>query len=273
MNYTPASLYRVPLPADFEHQLEIAIDAGCKANERQTAAVFFRADDIGVPSAGFSKLISLFKRHRTPLCLAVVPSWLTARRFAELQNITAEPGNLWCWHQHGTLHRNFEAAGKNQEFGPARNFEVLKAEIDKGRSRLQGLLGDLFEPFFTPPWNRCSQEAAKALRDLGFLALSRSKGAKPNVAGILPDIQVSVDLHTGKQPDPAAALACLLADLSASLASGCCGIMLHHQRMNRNAFFFLDVLLRLLNNRKEIELCLFREMLSRCYLTADNRSD
>ena len=273
MKYTPASLYRVGLPADFEHQLESAIDTGCKINKRQTAAVFFRADDIGVPSAGFSRLISLFKRHRTPLCLAVVPSWLTARRFADLHSITGEPENLWCWHQHGTLHRNFEAAGKNQEFGPARNYEVLKAEIEKGRSRLQDLLGNIFEPFFTPPWNRCSQEAARALRDLGFLALSRSKGAKPNVAGILPDIQVNVDLHTGKQPDPAAAFTGLLADLTASLASGNCGIMLHHQRRNRDAFFFLDVLLRLLNNRKEIELCLFREMLSRCSLVDDNRSD
>ena len=262
MNRYPAPAYTRHLPANLEERLHHAVEAGCTNTDyRAPIRLIFRADDIGVPSRGFSRLVNLFLQHRMPLCLAVVPSWLTAIRAKGLMEATAENRSLWCWHQHGRQHRNFEPAGKKQEFGPARDYKSLKQQISLGRTRLISLLGNEFQPFFTPPWNRCSLEAAQALKDLGFAAISRSEGARPDLTGILPDFPVNVDLHTRKEHDPETGLGNLLSEIERSLASGYCSVMIHHQRMRRNDFLLLDLLLELLTNRQGIKPLLFGDLL------------
>ncbi len=239
----------------------MSIQQGCQnADSSKPIELFFRADDIGVPSKIFAKLVSLFQRHQLPLCLAVVPSWLSKQRYIELRSITGVDDTLWCWHQHGRLHKNFEPDGKKQEFGPARDFATLKQHILQGKNRLELLLGESFQPFFTPPWNRCSHEAALALKELQFHGISRSRNARPDFTGILPDIQVNVDLHTRKEPAPATSLNNLLIELEMSLASGRCGIMIHHQRMNAHAFALLDLLMGHLVQRPEVTPRLFGDM-------------
>lgn len=257
-----ASLYRKSLPDDLHRQLAMAIEKGCERYPAQTAVqLFFRADDIGIPSAQFRAMVNLFRQYDMPLCLAVVPSWLNGDRLAELTSITSGSPRLWCWHQHGRLHRNFEPTGKKQEFGPARDYSILHHQVSSGMNRLQSLLGDRFQPYFTPPWNRCSRDAARALRDLKFAAVSRSSGAKPELTDLLPDFQVNVDLHTRKETDPDNCLANLLAELESALASGRCGIMLHHQRMNHNSFLLLNFLLTALRDCDRIQPCHFGDLL------------
>ena len=56
-------------------------------------------------------------------------------------------------HQHGYDHTNHETEGKKQEFGPARPADAHRRDIQTGRDRLRDLLGDAFDPIFTPPWN------------------------------------------------------------------------------------------------------------------------
>jgi hypothetical protein len=213
--------------------------------------VFFRADDIGIPSPRFGQLIECFKKHNLPLCLATVPSWLTEQRLKDLRQITGKNNPQWCWHQHGRVHRNFEKDGKKQEFGPARTKNDIHTSLSKGRKRLEQLLDKDFHPVFTPPWNRCSSDTLQALADLGFKAVSRSKGARPETLAKLPDFQVNVDLHTRKEIDPQLALDNLLLELEQGFVSGLCGIMIHHQRMNRAALELLDLLLGIIKcNRK-----------------------
>jgi len=261
MRYQPTILYSRPI-AELERLLVSAIDRGC-GQHRSSAPIelFFRADDIGVPSHLFQRLIGLFQHYRLPLCLAVVPSWLTVKRLSGLRSATGYDDALWCWHQHGRLHRNFETSGKKQEFGPARTREKQMAELERGRDRLRSLLGKSFSPFFTPPWNRCSLETAQALRELGFLAISRSSGARPDLCGLLPDLQVNVDLHTRKEPGVEESLQHLLEELERCLASGRCGIMIHHQRMNDHAFKLLHLLMTILVQRPQIIPCRFEDLL------------
>ncbi|MFV0439179.1 MAG: polysaccharide deacetylase family protein [Desulfopila sp.] len=261
MGYRPTLLYSRPLP-ELAKRLDATIDRGCERYRRTRAIeLFFRADDIGVPSRLFCRLIELFQHHQMPLCLAVVPSWLTAKRLATLQEITGRENGRWCWHQHGRRHLNFEAAGKKQEFGPARTPEIIQTELQRGLDRLHRLMGDRLSPFFTPPWNRCSLTTVTILKTLGFRALSRSQGARPEVSHILPDLPVNVDLHTRKEPTVAASLASLLTELEEGLASGRCGIMIHHQRMNDNAFLLLDLLLSQLARRPELTVVTFADLL------------
>lgn len=260
MRYLPTRIYRQPIPRLAE-KLAASIERGCSRRPGSAPIeLFFRADDIGVPSHLFREMVSLFQRHGLPLCLAVVPAWLTARRHGELRDATGYDDTLWCWHQHGRLHRNFEPSGKKQEFGPARDLASQREQLRRGRDRLQALLGTAFSPFFTPPWNRCTLETAQALQELQFKAISRSSGARPDLSAILPDIQVNVDLHTRKEADAETSLDKLLLELEESLAGGRCGIMLHHQRLNGHGLHLLDLLLGQLARRTEIVPCRFNDM-------------
>lgn len=216
--------------------------------------VFFRADDVAVPSRSFTALAEVFVRHGAPLSPALVPVWLTERRLAGLKATVGDAFSSWCWHQHGYQHKNHEDTGKKYEFGPSRPAEDKRRDITRGRDRLQRLLGDDFSPVFTPPWNRVDEETLLILKDARFTALSRSTGAKPSAEGILPDTPVHVDLHTRKEEDPGESWENLYAELETALQWDVCGIMIHHQRMNRAAVEFLDLLLRLLKDAPGMEL-------------------
>jgi hypothetical protein len=233
-------------PAHLDRALERCVEiAAAGAPE-----LYFRADDIGVPGRGFEALVEVFQRRRTALNLAVVPAWLTEARWEKIREAGRRFPELWCWHQHGWRHVNHEAAGKKQELGDGRPDDAVRRDIEKGRRRLRQRLGDRFTPVFTPPWNRCGAAALRGLSEMGFLAVSRTAGSRPAPPPGLNEVDVHVDLHTMKAPDPASGWRSLLSALEASLVSGRCGIMIHHQRMNAAAFGFLDRLLALLARRR-----------------------
>ncbi len=254
-----SSLYK-NLPHNTEKILQEAVATGL-ANGTGQAQIFFRADDIGVPGKQFTKLIHLFREHKLPLCLAVVPTWLTADRLSKLQQDTGTASSQWCWHQHGWLHRNYETVGKKQEFGPARSGKIQVADLKKGKERLQKIMGSNFSPFFTPPWNRCSKNTLEGLQELQFQAVSRSENAKPLAPAGLPDIQVNIDLHTRKEANPKKCLQDLLTEISQGIANGTGGIMIHHQRMNQAAFDFLDLLLHTIRADPRLSSLLFQDLI------------
>jgi len=243
------------LPADVVSNIERCVAAGC---ERSAAGgethIFFRADDIAAPGQQFVRLLQIFSRYRAPLCLAIVPAWLTRPRWSALRRIARTNGSRWCWHQHGWRHTNHEVEGKKQEFGPARSRADIEHDISCGRHRLEKLLDKEFYPVFTPPWNRCDQKALDVLELLGYAAVSRSRGSRPKSSERLPSYDVNVDLHTRKEKSPAAGWSNLFDELQQAIASGCCGIMIHHQRMNQAAFDFLEMLLTVLNRHEELKL-------------------
>lgn len=258
MTKPPSSIYSVSR-RDSDKQLENAISRGCHQTAKPTP-IFFRADDIGIPSRQFKLLIECFMKHRIPLCLATVPSWLTAGRFTELKRLAGTGNTQWCWHQHGRLHHNFELSGKKQEFGPSRTEEEIYNSLKKGKQRLEEIVADQFQPIFTPPWNRCSSTTINALVELGFSALSRSSGARPETVPELPDFQVGVDLHTRKEISPELGFENLLIELEETISSGQCGVMIHHQRMNNRAFELLDLLLAIINTSPRLTPVLFSEL-------------
>ncbi|MBI9077037.1 MAG: polysaccharide deacetylase family protein [Desulfatibacillum sp.] len=220
------------------------------------AKVFFRADDIAAPSQNFSRLMGLFRDNKTPLCLAVVPAWMSHTRWEALGKIAGDDASLWCWHQHGWRHRNHEATGKKQEFGPSRTREAVARDLALGRDRLESVLGNQFYPFFTPPWNRCGSHTLAVLEDMGYSGVSRSKGALPT-SDTLPDLFVNVDLHTRREKDGGKDFQAFFHEFSQALETGCCGVMIHHQLMNETAFDFLEVLLQALGTEKKLDLIAF----------------
>ncbi len=111
-----------------------------------------------------------------------------------------------------------------------------------------------FYPVFTPPWNRCSLNTLQLLGELGYVAVSRYSGSMPQAPRGLPDFSANVDLHTRKEQNPAVGWENLLEELHQAISSKFCGIMIHHQRMNATAFDFLEMLIRILVKRRELQL-------------------
>ncbi|MBI9088878.1 MAG: polysaccharide deacetylase family protein [Desulfobacterium sp.] len=226
--------------------------------EKQNKPRFlFRADDIGVPGHNFTRMMELFLEYQVPLCLAVVPTWLTRQRWEALAPFADKGGDLFCWHQHGWRHMNYEVQGKKQEFGPGRPVGDIQNDLAKGKQRLSAVLNHRFAPFFTPPWNRCTRETMAALVNLGFEGISRSAGSHPLPPDQLKEMSVHVDLHTRKDRSPDLGWQALFNEFAQGMESGVCGIMLHHMRMDQGAFLFLESLLRQVAGQTRIEVATF----------------
>ena len=249
------------IPPDLDLRIEKCIRSGCEKAEGQDGGyLFFRADDVAVPGRQFSRLMDLFSTHGVPLSLAVVPAMLTRKRWQYLKRFEKKTPSGWCWHQHGWRHVNHATEGKKQEFGYTRTSSEIKRDLVRGKNRLEQLMGDRFYPVFTPPWNRCSSATLELLKELGYAAVSRSRGSKTSSPPGLPDYYVNVDLHTGKEKSPAAAWEKLFEGLQQAIASNYCGIMIHHQRMNAAAFDFIEILLKALVRGHKLQPVHFRDL-------------
>ena len=180
MDAPVSSLYKTEITG-LRPLLAEAVEKGLSRTSSSPAQVFFRADDIGVPSRSFSQMIEVFKAYNTPLCLAFVPSWLTSTRWQTMRR-SMDGASLFCCHQHGWKHTNHELHEKKQEFGDSRTEEEINHDLKRGRDRLAEIIGDNFFPFFTPPWNRCGDKTLNCLRRLNFKGISRSSKASPSAS-------------------------------------------------------------------------------------------
>ncbi len=252
MDCTVSALWRL-LPPDLSSRIDRCFSASLeKADPGDPGYVFFRADDVAAPGTNIVRLMDLFARYRVPLCLAVVPVWLTRTRWRQLNSIGRKEPSLWCWHQHGWRHVNHEPEGKKEEFGRSRSSFIIQEELILGKHRLQTLMGDSFSPFFTPPWNRCSRNTLDLLKELNYKAVSRSRMSLPPAPDGLPDFAVNVDLHTRKEAHPVSGWDGLFSEIHSALSQNHCGMMIHHQRMNEAAFVFLEIFIQTLLKQRRL---------------------
>ena len=206
-------------------------------------------------------MMELFLKYKTPLCLAVVPSWITSQRWKTMDVFSKKGEGLFCWHMHGYRHINHENKGKKFEFGQSRLSQELFNDLSKGQARLQSIMGDILTPIFTPPWNRCSLKTMLILQELGFRGISRSHGSKPLPPDGFNDFPVHVDLHTRKDKHAKQGWQNLLKEFDRGLEYKACGIMIHHMRMNNQAFIFLEYLLKLFSGYKQITILTYEDLL------------
>jgi len=261
MSLMPSKIW-TRMPDDLMKRTLRCIDAACdRLAAGQAGYIFLRADDVAVPGSQFSRLLDLFFHQRAPLCLAVVPAWLTRVRWQQINEFKQDMAHLLCWHQHGWRHINHQTAGKKQEFGPNRSQFEIENDIIRGKQRLKGIMGRRFYPVFTPPWNRCDCRTLKVIHRHEFAAVSRTFASDvPSPEG-LTNFFVNVDLHTRKETNCVTGWSNLFEELRMAISSGCCGIMIHHQRMNDAAFLFLEILLRAIKARKRLRLAHFRDLI------------
>lgn len=233
------------------------------ARRTRKAKIFFRADDIGVPSVAFNALCRIFKYFEVPLALSVVPSWVNTNRANHLFQIASPSEPLWSWHQHGWRHTNWEKDGKKAEFGPSRTENQKWQDLWKGVNKMKEILGNAFVPVFTPPWNRITPDVPALLYKLGFKAISIDQKLITKQHN-LKVFRIYLDLHTRKISRPTSAFDTLIEDCNRLFTvREPAGIMIHHNRMNINAFLFIANLIELAKKSPYVTITSFRDMLEK----------
>jgi len=133
-------------------ELNLWADAGL------TPQFWWRDDDASKPGPMLKKLAEASKT--LPVCLAVVPDWLTGELAPWLDDNFKNAFIL----QHGFAHKNHAKPGqKKSEFSDNRPLSDSLNDIAKGDELLKGVFKNRYQPIFVPPWNRISDNIAKHL--------------------------------------------------------------------------------------------------------------
>ena len=242
------------------HTLLAALDAA-----PAPVAFFLRDDDAGWDDTRLFALLDTTQSAGVPIDLAVIPQATSAALAASLYARKTSAPDLIGLHQHGFAHTNHEAVERKCEFGRARSIDAQRRDLSAGRERLQGYFGDQLDPFFTPPWNRCSATTPALLAALGFSALSRSRGADAQQA--LPELPVDVDWckhqRIAREHGEADGSARIAAELAQRVAAGGpVGLMLHHAAMDAGDLSLLGSLLRATSRHPQVRWRPMRALLA-----------
>ncbi len=239
--------------ADWLTPVRVALD-----RRHTPLPIFFRDDDAGWNDTALHALLDCFADHGQPVDLAVIPAALTDA-LASALCARIDRGESIGLHQHGFDHDNHQTEGRRCEFGNARSREQQHGDIAAGLARLRQRLGPHLSPFFTPPWNRCTQDTAEVLNRLGFKVLSQDHTATPLQLGGLKALPVHVDWCKWARDDVSAeSLAAKLADAMGMTEP--CGIMLHHAAMDADDLARLDALLATLGAHPNAALTSMRAL-------------
>jgi hypothetical protein len=229
---------------------------------------FLRDDDAGWDDARLIALLQTSARAGVPIDLAAIPMAVSESLARELcSRIDAMP-NLIGVHQHGYAHTNHQTEGRACEFGSARNAQMQEMDLVRGRAMLLRQFGSRLDSLFTPPWNRCVPQTIAALETLGYLAISRNRGALPQHS--LPELQVDIDwckhCRAGGSIAVANALATAIRDRDADAEP--LGLMLHHAVMESRELDLLESWLSALARHSRVRWCLMGTLLTQRLSTA-----
>ena len=237
--------------------------AAALARAPEPVQFFFRDDDAGWEDERLLALLDLFRERDLPLDLAVIPRALSPELAQTLTARSSESDGRLGLHQHGLAHVNHEPEGRKCEFGPARTPADQRHDLDEGRKLLDALLPGITEPFFTPPWNRCTSTTAQVLAELGFEALSRDAEAPRSGVQGLRELPVSVDWSYAKRGGSRLTWS-ELGELAAQRVGlgGPVGINLHHGVMDDEELALLAELCDLLATHERARCRTMRSLLA-----------
>jgi peptidoglycan/xylan/chitin deacetylase (PgdA/CDA1 family) len=204
---------------------------------------FFRDDDAGWDDEALGAVLDLFEARSLPVDVAVIPAELTSPLARSLAARAA--GGVVRLHQHGLAHVNHEPAGRKCEFGLSRDLGAQLADISAGRDLLLDAFGDLVDPVFTPPWNRCSADTGAAVRAAGLRVLSRDTSAGRLDRADLAEVPVTVDWFAHRKGTRLSKDELSERIAAGVVAGGPVGVMLHHAVTDASEREAIDDLLAL----------------------------
>jgi hypothetical protein len=222
---------------------------------------FFRDDDAGWDDERLFALLRRFEHHGVRADVAVIPGALTAGLALRLGTTAQATGTRL--HQHGLSHTSHEVVGRKCEFGPARAARRQAADIADGRDLMLAAFGDLVDPVFTPPWNRCSAATGDALVAAGIEVLSRDVTAPRLDRPDLVEVAVSVDWF-GRRKGIALTRAEVAGRIADQVSAGqLVGVMLHHAVTDDDELARIDDLLALVATHPATSTAVITEVADR----------
>ncbi len=235
-------------------------EIGCVLDRAESPVrIFFRDDDAGWANDKLFNLMDKFAKAEMPIDLAVIPQSLESNLADELRKRWQQDRHLLGFHQHGYSHTNHELSGRKCEFGASRTKSQQMVDIANGQVILKAYLAEAFDPFFTPPWNLCTQDTVDCLEELEFKLLSRDVTATEYNATKLDQVPVHIDWSKfiKNAYDPMAELGQTIAKQLAK--NKLTGMMLHHADMNDGHLDTLAELLTLLSSHQNVQGLLLRD--------------
>lgn len=220
--------------------------------------VFFRDDDAGWGNGALRALCERVSETGIELDLAVIPGALDRPAAAELIRLSRQFGSTLNFHQHGYVHTNHQQEGRKCEFGNERYIGLQRNDIGLGQKHLKEVLGELVDPIFTPPWNRCTSDTCRVLAEFDFEAVSRISGSSEIEHFGLTDISVAIDWQKKKHGEPLSWTEfCRYAQ---HYFQNCdvVGVMLHHEHLRNDDLDRLCLLIECLRDSGKAE---FQSML------------
>jgi peptidoglycan/xylan/chitin deacetylase (PgdA/CDA1 family) len=165
--------------------------------------------------------------------------------------------------QHGWRHVNHELEGRKCEFGASRSYERQLEDIARGRRRMNEAFGNGWSPVFTPPWNRCTEETFRALDQLGYAALSKSRGKQPVPGYKFREISITLDLYRWEGEPAMKSPEVIVDELVTQMDElKTIGIMLHHKVMDSTAFLLIERMIETLRIYPGVRFHTFQSLLS-----------
>lgn len=211
---------------------------------------WFRDDDVGLANEKLKEMLYYFNKRNINVLLAAIPSKVNIFTKEALSKF-----NNYLVGQHGYSHinhSNIELA----EFTINRDTSVVKNEIELGNNILEELFGEKYIKVFIPPWFEIDDNTHKIINELKYTALSNYWSNNKNKFG-MNEINCQVDLINWENTWTFGGEEFVLNQLIKEI-SNCndeyvnIGILLHHERMGKIAYQFLDYFLDFIEEKANI---------------------
>lgn len=148
--------------------------------------------------------------------------------------------------QHGYSHTNYSESDLS-EYPDTRKKEVIADELIKGNRILSNLFKDKYNKVFIPPWFEVGSTTKKLLKEHNYLAISNYWNNRINSNEMI-EINSQVDLVDWDNAYTFGGEDYVLNQIISEIELGntCIGILLHHERIGKETYCFLDKLIEII---------------------------
>lgn len=202
---------------------------------------WFRDDDAGIDNKSLDNLMQYLKDKKINLLIAAIP----ALSDNKLKTILDKYDN-YVIGQHGYSHTNYSESDLS-EYPDTRKKEVIADELIKGNRILSNLFKDKYNKVFIPPWFEVGSTTKKLLKEHNYLAISNYWNNRINSNEMI-EINSQVDLVDWDNAYTFGGEDYVLNQIISEIESGntCIGILLHHERIGKETYCFLDKLIEII---------------------------
>ena len=204
---------------------------------------WFRDDDAGIDNESLDNLMQYLNQKKINLLIENIQ----ALSDVELKLMLDKYDN-YVIAQHGYSHTNY-SENDLSEYPDTRKKDAISDELLNGNKILSNLFKEKYNKVFVPPWFEVGSITKKMLKEHNYLAISNYWKNQINSDGMI-EINAQVDLVNWDNAYTFGGEDYVLNQIISEIESGntCIGILLHHERIGKETYFFLDKLIAIISD-------------------------